>query len=198
MLDLELVTPPAASPLGLEEAKRHLRVDHADEDQEIEDAILAAVGHLDGAAGTLRRAIVDQTWRLWLDGFPPARGAIDLPLPPLLAVTEIRYLDAGGVEALLPPDAYRVLAGERAAVEPAITKTWPSALTARRAVSITYRCGWTAPAPGTPWPAKVEVIRRALRLLVGEFYEHRDSQAAVREPLAVTRLLRPIRIPRVG
>lgn len=195
MLDLEPVSPAVAPALTLEEAKRHLRVDHGDEDGEIEDAIAAAIGHLDGAQGTLRRAIVDQQWRLWLNSFPPGRAAIQLPLPPLLSVTEVTYLDAAGETQTLSPSEYRVIAGERALLEPAITKPWPSARTCLRSVSITYRCGHVPPAEGQPWPAAVEVIRRALRLLVGEFYAHRGEGAGA-EPLAVTRLLRPIRLPK--
>lgn len=196
MLDLELVTPPAVLALSLEEAKKHLRVEHNDEDSEIEDAVRGAIGHLDGAAGTLRRAIVEQTWRLYLDAFPPARGAIGLPLPPLLAVSEIRFLDPAGGDILMSPSEYRVLAGERALVEPAITKSWPTAQAVRRSVSITYRCGWIAPAIGEKWPATVETIRRALRLLTAEFFDGRDGASEFQEPPAVTRLLRPIRVPR--
>lgn len=72
------VTPPAEPPVSLEEAKAHLRVDFGDDDLYVAGLIEAATAHLDGWSGILGRALVTQTWRQDLCGFP-RDGVIRLP-----------------------------------------------------------------------------------------------------------------------
>ncbi|MGV0878061.1 head-tail connector protein [Martelella sp. FLE1502] len=57
-----LVTPPDEKPVSLEDVKRHLAVDFADDDSLIADLIDGAIAHLDGWRGVLGRAIMPQTW----------------------------------------------------------------------------------------------------------------------------------------
>jgi uncharacterized phiE125 gp8 family phage protein len=106
---LTLITPPAAVPLSMAEARAHLRL----EDDQSEDALIAgfiriATAWVDGAEGWLGRALITQEWELRIDCFP-WRTRIVLPLPPLQAVTSIHYTDQTGAEQLLASDRYRVL-----------------------------------------------------------------------------------------
>lgn len=204
MLDLELDTAPETTPISVAEAKANMQITHDEHDGTIGDMIAGAVGHLDGYSGVLGRALVEQTWVLHLDHFPTTPNQrIRLPLPPLIGVEEIAYIDPDGVDQVLDAGLYKVLAGERSQVEPAYGETWPATRRESRAVSIKFTCGWAVPAVAATWPTKFAPIRRALLLIVGDLYENREAQvvstgvvSAVQNP-RVQDLLRPIKIPRV-
>lgn len=114
-LRLELVTPPAQLPVGLNEAKKQLGLtdDFTDDDAliagEIEDATAEAERYLG-------RALITQTWRLYRDAWPQdlrsdampywegwregpqtslraSAGGLELPKPPLQSVTHVKTYD---------------------------------------------------------------------------------------------------------
>lgn len=191
LLDLVLTTPAAAAPVSRDEVKTHLRVDHADEDELIDAAIAAAVAALDGYSGTLGRALGSQTWTLHLARFPA--GRLTLPLPPLISVTSIAYVDPDGESQTLAADQYVMLAGPVASVEPAHGLSWPSTRAQSRAVTIVFVAGYAAvPAP----------IRSALLLMIGDLYANRETgvtgtvAAEIKMSTTVRALLAPYRVPR--
>lgn len=122
---LTQIAAPLVAPVSLDQAKAHLVVEHEDHDARITQLIAAATAHFDGRDGWLGRALVEQTWELRLERFPPC---VELPLPPLLSVDEIRYLDEQGVLTLLTSDKYQVAAGgwNKAILAPAYNEVWPS------------------------------------------------------------------------
>src|SRR5687767_3719760 len=127
-MKLTLLDPPAAL-VSLDEAKRHLRVDHSDEDDIIQAYVRAAVGYLDGRDGILGRQLMPATWRLELGAWP-AR-AIRLPLPPTIAVNGITYLDENGDEQTVATSVYRVSGlntDSGAVISQQISQTWPTVL----------------------------------------------------------------------
>lgn len=71
-----LVTPPTADLVTLQEAKRHRRVEHDEDDAVIESLIASAVGTLDGWTGLLGRCIMPQTWKV-----SAKSGTVVLPFP---------------------------------------------------------------------------------------------------------------------
>lgn len=77
------VTPPSGPVVLLAELKAHLRVDGDDDDPLITALEAAAVAHLDGYRGILRRCILPQIWAVSFD----AAGTYRLPLPDVQAVT---------------------------------------------------------------------------------------------------------------
>lgn len=192
MLDLELVTPPTAELVTLAQLRAHLRLDDIeDHDGALAEYLSEAVGALDGYAGTLGRALAQQTWRLYLPRFPA--GCVQLPLPPLISVGGITYVDTTGATQTLAADRYTVLAGEKAQIHRAYGQTWPSVRCVPRAVAVTFTCGWAAPAADAAWPLKLQPVRSALKLMVEERFAGPDTQ----RQMAIERLLRPLRIPRV-
>lgn len=162
-----LITPPAAPVVTLEEAKAHLRVDHAADDALIEGLIGAATGHLDGWTGVLGRCLVEQTWRQEYDGF--ARD-LHLPLGPVIAATSVTWRSAAGTLATVSPSAYdlRTDAGGRSCVRFDAGYSFPTGLHESRAVAVTYRTGHEA--VGVPAP-----LRAAVLLMVGDLYAFRES-----------------------
>lgn len=212
MLDLVRVDAPATPLVTVDELKLSLRVDHDDDNDLIEAFGESVTDHLDGFAGTLGRALVTQTWKLSLPGFPRLGhwphgprmfGAghrhhrrIRLPLPPLVDVTSIHYLDADLADQTLTADQYIVLDGPLASVDPAPGLCWPSTGCHPRAVEITYVAGY-GEAALVPGP-----IRTAAKLMVGDLYENRSSvvidasRVTLIEAPTVARLLKPYRLPR--
>lgn len=79
-----IVTPPVEPPVSLPLVKNNMRIDHEEDDALIEALMDAAVAHLDGWNGALRRTIMPQTWRVRAMG----AGTIILPFPD---VSEARF-----------------------------------------------------------------------------------------------------------
>lgn len=168
-----LVTPPAAEPVSLSEAKAHLRVTDTGEDSLITSFIAAARGWVEDFT---QRALITQTWDYKLDAFV---GTMEIPLPPLQSVTSIKYFDTAGVEQTLASTEYTVdTAAERGLVRLAYGKSWPATHVQANAVTIRFIAGYGAAAavPGT--------IKAACLLLLGELYARREH-AIAGAPIAI-------------
>lgn len=172
---LSLLTDATDLPVTLAEAKAHLGVDIANDDEMITSFIGAATQE---AEHIMQRAVMPQTWQLTLDSFQPnqrywlaARGSrsIALDRPPVTAITSIQYVDTSGVTQTLDPSAYRLLKHEyRAAVVPVFGLEWPSTRQQADAVQITFSAGY-ADASSVP-----ELIKTWIKLRVGTLYENRE------------------------
>lgn len=164
---LVLVTPPAAEPVSLPEAKAHLRVDIADDDALISTLITAAREYCEAFQN---RAYITQTWQLWLDAWPEGRE-IKLPKPPLQRVNGIRYYGEDGIEYILPSEDYFVdTQSEPGRVVLAPGKSWPGiALRPTNGVVVEFVAGY---GNATAVPQRV---KQAILLLVGHWYEHREA-----------------------
>jgi uncharacterized phiE125 gp8 family phage protein len=217
VLDLEQTDAPSVPLLSLDEAKAQCRVLHSDDDVLIEALIDAATQRFDGPSGILGRALVEQTWTLYLDHFhvhwrrgfrlwshplmvPRHRWrTIELPLPQLISVASIGYVDCNGDNQTVDPSTYAVLDGERAEISLLPGQLWPQTAIQPRAVSISFTCGYGAAAADVPAP-----IRHAAKLLVSHYYEHRDAVVGVENrdsstemPLGVAALIAPYRLWRL-
>lgn len=134
---LKTITAPAAEPVSLAEAKLHLRVDHAADDDLIEALIVSA---REDAEHRIGRALVMQTLEQVLDAFP---DAIYLDMPPIQSVTSVKYLDTAGAEQTLNPSAYTAdLDSAPGSIIPAYGAAWPSARDMPNAVRARYVAGY--------------------------------------------------------
>jgi hypothetical protein len=78
-MPLQLITPAAEEPVSLAEAKRHLRVESADDDALIGSLISAARQSAETLTG---RQFVTARWKLVLDSFPgPSLMGVPAGLP---------------------------------------------------------------------------------------------------------------------
>ncbi|MBP7704195.1 MAG: phage head-tail connector protein [Caulobacter sp.] len=165
MLAPVLVTPPTDLAVSLDDAKRHLRVDNTDHDDEIGEMIVAATEHLDGYTGVLGKAICTQTWRQDLTRFGPRNY---LPVDPVAEVESITYFDTDNVEQTLTV-GFRLLRdskGSFVALRPGYV--WPDTYDREDAVSITYTAGVAA--------ADVRKDTKAMiKLIVGDLYAFRET-----------------------
>ena len=158
-----LVTPPADSVVSLGEAKRHLRVDHDDDDDVIQLYIGAVVSHLDGPSGWLRRALAPQEWA---ETFPALTLVQPLGLAPVMGVTGVTYRNPDGVTVVVDPGDYSVIGGTIVYREGFQA---PDVATAPDPVTITYESGYDE-VPGA--------IRSAVLLMVADLYANREAKVA--------------------
>ncbi len=87
------------------------------------------------------RSLATKTWQMALDSFP---AEIELPWSPLIAVTEISYVDPDGDSQVLAPSAYSVDAkSEPAWVLPAVDTDWPDTQEVANAVLVNYTTGYS-------------------------------------------------------
>jgi uncharacterized phiE125 gp8 family phage protein len=182
-----IITAPGTEPITLDEAKAHLRVDLEAEDTLIEALITAA---REQAEAYLKRALVTQTWELYLDEFPEQ---IDVPFPPLQSVTSIVYVDDDGVDQTLDTSTYTVDAkAQPGRIVPAYDESWPSTRAVPNAVTVQFVAGYGA-ASAVPLS-----IKQAMLLMIGDMYENRESfvigQSVNELPLTSERLLWPYRV----
>jgi uncharacterized phiE125 gp8 family phage protein len=174
-----VVEPPAAA-VSLEEAKRHLRVDHPDDDALITSLIAAAQGHVDGPGGWLGRAIGVQTLEARLSGMPGC--GVLLPYPPLVGVQEISF---EGVT--IDPQTYR-LADSEDRITLQRGASWPASGQADGSVKIRYRAGYVEV------PAALKV---AILLMAADWYAVRENSVAgsrSKIPVSAEMLLAPFRM----
>lgn len=166
-MTLILITAPTAEPVSLAEAKAHLRVDTSADDALITALIVSAretAEHLTG------RAIMAQTWERVLNTFPA--GAIKLGMPPVTAITSVKYIDTAGAEQTYTSAGYTLDAVNLPGyLHPSVAyPDWPSTqLGAVNAVRVRFTCGYTTV------PAN---IKTWMLLRIGTLYEHRQEVLA--------------------
>ena len=184
-----LTTPPTEEPVTLAEIKDHLRVSGT-----AEDSLLTLYAQMarEAVEEETWRALMPQTWVLYLAGWP-ADGIIELPRPPLASVTSIKYTDEDGVEATLAASNYRVdTAREPGRVVLAPNGEWPSdVLDSVNGVAVTFVAGY-ADASAVPPMAKAAIL-----LQIGEIYANREAVIVGSTPQvtpAVQRVLNLLRV----
>lgn len=180
---------PAGTPVSLDEAKLHLRVDHTDDDTVITALIAAAVDHLDGWTGILGRALVKQSWRQDFAGF----GCLRLQVGPVARVETITYFDGGNQTQTLPDTSYVMRTDLRGSyVDLPPNGFWPAAYMRPDAVTVTYEAGTDAASV----PA---AIKTAIMLMVANWYQNAEAvvdAVAIQLPIGAVALLAPYR--RIG
>lgn len=206
---LQLVNGPQQEPLGLEQAKAHLRVDFNDDDNLIL-ALIRTAREL--TESLINRAIFSRQYLLTLDQFPyptsintmtPSSrdnylgtglyfewNGIKLPVPRVISVDSITYLDDSGQTQTLDSSSYATdLVSEPARIVPAHRGTWPYPNSyVPGSIKVTFTSGtWTEDTlPGS--------IQQAMLLLIGHLYANREAvseKTLTQVPLAVDYLLAP-------
>jgi uncharacterized phiE125 gp8 family phage protein len=188
-MSLVMTSGPALEPVGLAEAKAHLRFDGTAEDALIQSLIITSRLHIEAALGL---ALITQSWSYFLDRWPRG-GRITLPLRPVAAIAHVRVWNADGGSVTVDP-AGLLLDGQ--GMPPRLVALDGSALAAptraANGVEIAFTAGF-GPAPAdVPAP-----IRHALLLLVAHWHENREpveiGASATAVPQMVSELLAPYR-----
>ena len=134
-----------------------------------ERLIKAAQGNIDGKDGWLGRALMTQTWDLFLDVFPAGSKSIQIPLPPLQSVTSVKYINPDGNLITLDASKYIVdIAATPGLIHAAYGESWPDTRCQSNAVTVRFVAGYGTAA------AVPEPVKAALKLLVGHWYQNRE------------------------
>jgi len=185
---------PDGHPLSVLEAKRQLRIDPADTDQDEHIADLSAAAHRK-VERMLGYPILRQTRQTHLSGFPC--GPIWLGGGDGLSVLSITYRDTANAVQTLDPAEYSVDAVSRVAqIFPAPLKSWPATTCTPGAVIVEWQAGWASP-PDVP-----EDLIHAMKLLVGHWDQNREAVVvgtiSTEVQIALDDLLAPFRVPFVA
>lgn len=157
-----VVTPPAPV-VSLDEAKAHLRVEHADDDALITGMVAAATAHIDGPDGWLGRSIGVQTvetrFTLW-----EVDRVVPLPCRPVLAIEAVEYLDRNDAEREADLDDLELIGD---AIYPSGSSfPWEGGSLRNGGLRIRYRAGYELlPAP----------IRVAILMMTEDLYRNRGE-----------------------
>jgi len=135
---LKKASSATALPLHIDSVKRHLVIDHADDDILIESYIDSATQWVENHC---ERALVQQSWQHKQDSFCTKIKVCRLPM---LAVDSIQYLDSDNVEQTVPEESYRVgLESGRVLLKN--NSTWPSVPSAEEGISVNFQSGYLVP-----------------------------------------------------
>lgn len=183
------LTPPAAEPVTLAEAKLYLRLDQNEEDALLSTLITAARLMVEAASG---RMLVEQAWRIVLDRWP-SNGEIRLPLSPILSVTQARVYDVMGAPQTVAASALKL---DRQADPPVIRIVGevPEIGRSRSAIEIDILAGFGA-AGAVP-----ALLRQAVLLLAARWFEQRGDvvgRDAATLPAEIMALVAPFRRARL-
>jgi len=174
---------PSIYPITLSDMKAHLRVDTSDDDALITAYIAAAT---DWCENYTRRALVEQTWKLYLDNWPMTTDQrIYLPKGKVTSVASIVYANSASTTATysgstsgspVGTDYQESLVSDvMPFVAPAYGGSWPSITSVVDPIVVTYTAGWSN--TGSPETATVpEQLITAIRIKVADYYERRSSE----------------------
>lgn len=181
---IRVVTPPAATPVTLEEAKAHLRVTQDNEDAWILANIKAATAHVEQMLGM---SLMSRTLELTLDRFA---DSIELPRGPVQSVASVTYIDADGLPQAVDASGYTLdLVSNPQWVVRNADSDWPDPMDAVNVVTVRYVAGYDT------LPERFADIQQAILLLVGHWFLSREAASAGQQPVpfGVEALLAPHR-----
>lgn len=181
---LKLKTAPSTEPLSLTEVIQHLRLTSPDENEQalLTRLIKSARQH---AESYLSRALITQTWTLYLEEFD---WYIYLFKCPVQSITSIKYYDLNNEiqtldTAYYDPDLYT----EPCRVESSYGYIYPLTYDKNNAVQIEFVAGY-----GTADYVPDE-IKTGMLLYITYLYEHRGDES-IRPPRAIYDLFNSYRI----
>ncbi len=174
-MPLTLITGPADEPVSATDFKDYVAIDTNDNDQMIAEMLKEARGVCEAI---IKRALITQTWEYTLDCFP---DEVLIPLPPLVSVTSVKYIDTNGILQIMDSLLYEVdTYGIPARLRPAYGKCWPGTRDVYNAVTIQYVAGYGSEAIDVPDPIRSWIKQRAA------------TQYANREGVVVGQTVTPI------
>lgn len=199
------LTQPSHEPVSRDDMKAFLRIDSTDQDTVIDALITSARMSVESYTG---RCLVNQQFSLQFDRTPgswpfsygfgasllsPYRE-IHLPRSPLVSIDAFTYQDmeTGDPVTMVEGTDYQVSGKEPGRLQPAYGQAWPIARWTLESIKITFTAGYgdtsASPVVGADPP---EVFKTAIKLMVGHWYENRESQEM---PKAAENLIQPYRM----
>lgn len=169
-MNLLQLAAPTTFGVTLPEVQAHVRSTESAEASYLTTLIARAQSAIENRYGI---AVTEQSWKLTLDEFPQASdGRILLPRPPVIEITEIKYVGGAGTEVALLTSDYQLDADSwPGRLYPPVSGSWPAAKAGvPSSVRIKYKAGFKG--PDRPLPT---AISQAMLLLIGHWYENREG-----------------------
>lgn len=172
-----LATGPTVEPVTIGDLRRHLRVapDFREDDSYIFDLLEQAIEEVESRTW---RKLCSQTWDQYFDFFA---SPMRLPFPPLSSITSVKYTDLNEAEQTVATSVYET--GDdigRGLVRLKYNQLWPSDVLGHPdSIIVRFVCGY---GDADDVPAR---FKHAIRLLVGDAYEHRESIVMEGKPSVV-------------
>lgn len=183
---ISVITGPAAEPITLAEAKKHLELAEYIEQHDVKIGSLISAAR-ERAEAITGRQLMTATLELRLDRFPSGNEEIKLPRPPLQSVASVKYQDTTDTQQTLSSANYKVItAREPGEVHLKFGQAWPVANYEDDVVVVRYVAGYTSSAnvPNT--------IKLAMLIMVSDWFWDRSGMNET--PIAAQRLLEQNRV----
>ena len=212
-MNVQIVTAPASYPVPLQVAKLHAKIETNDDDAYVSLLIASATEHVEREIG---QALVNRTYRLFMDAWPTDKGADDwwdgeregsisellalgakseitLPYPPLYSVTHIKTYDDADVATTFAAANYFVdTVSQPGRVALRTGATWPVPVRLTNGIEVQWVAGY-----GADWNSTPEAIRTAILLLFAHWYENREpvisGATAAQVPASIDRIIKMLR-----
>jgi uncharacterized phiE125 gp8 family phage protein len=174
-MSLVIITGPTAEPVTLAEVKTRLRLTDTTDDALITTQITAAREY---AEKMTRRSLNYKTYAAFFDSFPDCGKPIRIPVPPLIAVTAVKYLDSTLTLQTWDPTEYYVAAQQSPAlIVPTPANIYPCPASVPGCVEVDFTAGYGYPGQTTPTtipagPVCPENLKEGIRQLAVYIYEN--------------------------
>jgi len=169
MSGVKSTSNPSSEAISLADAKAQMRVTHDAENYFIDELIEDVREEFEGLTG---HSVMPRTWELTIDRFPVVLPLIiRLPMPPVISVESIKYLDVDGVLQTLSSSVYKLVLEDNttAWLELKKDQSWPATIPAGDAVIVSYTAGYgdAASVPRT--------IKKWMKMVATDWYRNRES-----------------------
>lgn len=190
-LRLSLTTGPAVEPLSLADAKEQLEFDGSDRDDFITALIVSARERCEKYTG---RALITQTWTMYMDRWPNADGysrtpwwqgvrdgavseliggrqALTIPKAPLQSITSIKAYDDSDTATTLASSAYYVdTATQPGRVVLRDSAATPTPTRVANGLEVVFVAGYGDAASDVP-----SALVQGMKMLVAHWFENREQ-----------------------
>jgi uncharacterized phiE125 gp8 family phage protein len=187
------ITEPSSYPITVLELKEFARIDGNEEDTFLE-SIIVAVTNL--TENYLSRALITRTIKMIMDEWNS--NEIEIPMPPLVSITNIVTVDEDEVETIYNSDNYYVITESIPGRVIIRSESTPPSNTERYygGYRITYQAGYGT-AENIPKEIKMAMLQWSTMI-----YEHRsmtDNEMIMNEPppQEVRKILKSYRVMRI-
>lgn len=181
-----LVVAPASEPVSIDEMREHLRLDTTVDDTYLSDLVMGAREYVEQE---IRKALIEQTWALFLDAVPRfdnlgwwdgiRDGAIsmksprfiELPISPLVSVDHIKYYDDEDNATTWAVSNYFVdTSSTPGRVGLRTGGTWPVFTRPLNGLEIQYKAGYGSLSSDVP-----SSLRQSVKIIAADWYENRET-----------------------
>lgn len=192
-MNVTSLTGPTSALLDLQEVKEWLKVEGDNTDDVlIQGLIDATQRRYEGPGGILGRTFARQTWTGRLDAWPCSGRAVEIPLPPLVSVDEVRYVASDGTLTTWDSSEYQAqrFSERPGKLWPAYGSSWPAVRSQPDAIEVDFTAGY-AP-QDLPANARMGFLQA-----IAHWYDNRAATAdrqAFDVPMTADEILAPLKI----